>query len=100
MDIKFVEKLCKDLGVIKKFRLNHELFGNIEMEIETPRKTSLNIISDRGIFSCYVMKKSFLHNKPVPIERITNCSQNVSFSSLDAAIDYLKKHIEIIDKNK
>ena len=59
MDIKYVEKLCESLGIVKKFRKNYEFFGNIELEIETPRKTLLNIISDRGVFSFCIMTKKY-----------------------------------------
>ena len=94
MDIKYVEKLCKSLGIIKKFIKNDEFFGNIELEIETPRKTILNIISDRGIFSCYIMtQKTF--KKLMPIERIINDNKNITFFTLEDTIDFLKKHFDV-----
>lgn len=48
MDINSLEKLCRDIGKIKKINKNNDVFGNIEVKIETPRKTLLNIVSDRG----------------------------------------------------
>lgn len=88
MDIKYVKKLCESIGIVKKFRKNYEFFGNIELEIETPRKTLINIISDRGIFSCCINKK---HSKKwMPIERIINDDKNITFCTLEDAIDFLK----------
>lgn len=99
MDIELIKKLCKGLGVIKKFSKNYEFFGNVELEIETPHKTVLSIISDRGIFSCYVVKKTILHNRLVPVDRIIKCNKNATFNSLEATIDYLKNHLEKIEEN-
>lgn len=59
MNIDTAEEICKDIGVIKRFNENKEVFGNIELEIETPGKTLFEIISDRGEFSCYVLKRGF-----------------------------------------
>ena len=59
MNIDTAEENCKDIGVIKRFNENKEVFGNIELEIETPGKTLFEIISDRGEFSCYVLKRGF-----------------------------------------
>ena len=54
MDVEYVRKLCEDLGTVKKFRTDSEFFGNVELEIETPAKQILRVISDRGIFSCSI----------------------------------------------
>lgn len=98
MNIDTAEEICKDIGVIKRFNENKEVFGNIELEIETPGKTLFEIISDRGEFSCYVLKKRFLCNSRVPVGKITEKERNISFDSLESAIDYLKNNIEIIEK--
>ena len=98
MDMNSVENLCKDLGRIKKFRENHASFGNMELEIEMPRKTSLSIISDRGEFSCYVVKKIFLCNKLIPLKSIMRSDKDISFNSLKSIVDYLKINLEIIEK--
>ncbi len=98
MNIDTAEELCKNIGVVKKFNENKEVFGNIELEIETPGKTLFEIISDRGEFSCYVIKKRFLRNSRVPVGNITEKGRNISFDSLESAIDYLKNNIEIIEK--
>lgn len=95
---KDVEKKCKDLGVIKKYTVDRSFFGNIELEIETPHKVLLYVRSDRGEFSCYVIKRRFLYGKKfVSIADILKCDRNISFGSLESAIDYLKSNLEIIE---
>ena len=68
MDINSLEKLCRNIGKIKKINKNNDVFGNIEVKIETPRKTLLNIVSDREEFSCYVVKKKFIFGRLLPLE--------------------------------
>lgn len=92
-----IEELCKGLGEVKRYRVNHDFFGNIELEIETPHKTTLKIISDRGVFSCYVVKRAFLHDQPIPIDRMIDCTKDNAFSSLEEAIDYLKEHLDLVE---
>ena len=99
MDIEFVRKLCSDLGIIKKFRQNNEFFGNIELEIETTNKTILSIISDRDIYSCFVVKKVLLHNRMIPVDRIIKSNTTTPLISLEDSINYLKEHIELIERN-
>lgn len=99
MDIKYVRELCKSFGIVKNFRKNDAFFGNIELEIETPRKTRLSIISDRGLFSCYVMRKGLLLSKRKPFDKEANGENKNEFSSLEEAIDYLKRNLDIIEKN-
>lgn len=96
-NIKCIEELCKGLGEVKGYRVNHDFFGNIELEIETPHKTTLKIISDRGVFSCYVVKRAFLHNQSVPMDRIIDCNKDNAFDSLEEAIDYLKEHLDMVE---
>ena len=89
MDVEYVRKLCEDLGTVKKFITDSEFFGNIELEIETPAKQILHVISDRGIFSCSINTKNFFSKKS--IEKIINNNKILEFNTLEDAINFLRK---------
>lgn len=96
MDINYVKDLCKSVGLVKDFKKNTAVFGNMELEIETPRHTTLRVVSDRGIFSCFVIKKGFL-NRILADETKVNLSENVTFHTLEATIEYLKENLPAIE---
>jgi len=96
MNLEYVNMLCKDLGIIQKFDVNENIFGNIELEIITPKGNEINILSDRGEFSYYLKKNSPFRpltsiNKMVGEEKVS------SFRSLEEVVDYLKSNIETIE---
>ena len=100
MEINSLEKLCRNIGKIKKINKNNDVFGNIEVKIETPRKTLLNIVSDREEFSCYVVKKKFFFDRLIPLENSVGDKKERRFSSLESLVDYLKNNIETIEKRR
>lgn len=99
MDADIIEKLCKSLGKVIKFKEDNEFFGNIELVIETPRKTRFCIISDRGEISCYVIKRLPWGDKYVPIENIMKTNQKKNYNSIETAIVYLKNNLVIFEKS-
>ena len=96
INLEYVNTLCKDLGTIQKFEINEAVFGNIELEIVTPKGVRLNIYSDRGVFSCY-MKRKCLFRPLTPINKILGEEKVASFCSLEEVVDYLKSNIETIE---
>lgn len=95
MNEEQVSQLCKGLGKVVKYNENSEVFGNTELVLMISDKTEIYIISDRGIFSCYVMKKRFLRKRLVPIGNNKNDFKGNCFNSLSEAIQYLTTNINI-----
>lgn len=93
MNLGEVKLICKDLGNVKKFSQNTELFGNIDLELITLGKISLHISSDRGEFLCYVKKGMHL----IPIENIINSDESTTFASLSEVVNYLKDNLGLIE---
>lgn len=97
MNLDSVKKLCVELGEVRKWNENAKVFGNLELEIQTPRKTVLNIIADRGEFLCYIKKKTIFREKWIPLDQIIKGTNNMHFESLESIIEYLKTHIREIE---
>ena len=95
MDIDYVIRLCEGIGVVKKFEQDRTFFGNIELEIETPCKQTLCIISDRGMFSCYHIKTKILGERRY-IKPIINNNTDIEIYKLEDAIDLLKEYVNTI----
>lgn len=93
MNLSEVKLICKDLGNVKKFSQNTELFGNIDLELITFEKISLYISSDRGEFLCYVKKGIHL----IPIDNIIDSDGSITFTSLLEVVNYLKDNLRLIE---
>ncbi|MBQ8184211.1 MAG: hypothetical protein IJ036_00325 [Lachnospiraceae bacterium] len=98
MDLKTVKELCMGLGEVETFKENPEFFGNMELMIRTPKQTGLCIVSDRGEFLCYVQKELLFAKKQISLSQILEAEDSVCFASLEEAINYLKAHIQVIEK--
>ncbi|MGN1399435.1 MAG: hypothetical protein ACI4WG_05510 [Erysipelotrichaceae bacterium] len=98
MDINSVKKLCKDIGEVKKYKVDYGFFGNIELEIQTLHNVFLIITSDRGEFSCCIRKKHFFCDRLIPLCAILKDDKR-SFDSLKSIIDYLIINLETIEKS-
>ena len=99
MDINAVKQLCIGLGQIQRFNKNSSCFGNIELEICTPNKTTIYITSDRGEFLCYVKRKKHFTHHLTPLNNILNVATKMTFFSLAEIISFLKSNILEIEKH-
>lgn len=92
-----IKSLCQSIGKVNKCIVNNRCFGNIELDIITANGTRLRIFSDRGEYSCFIVKTGALMEKTIPINKVVGTPNPIIFNSLYEAILYLKNNLSKIE---